>query len=389
MRRLVVCLDGTWNSESSFTNVWRIHVALQRSHNQCVYYDLGVGTKTTDYVTGGGFGRGLSNNVLKAYLWLTENYRLGDQIFIFGFSCGAYTVRSLVGFLAVCGLLRPDAPVNIDAAFELYRRPGLGRDSEAARAFRKHNSLESEHGRPPWVHFLGVFDTVGALGIPVVQVPLFEDYRWHKVHLSEIVDHAYHALAVDEHRELFNASLWRNKYDHQTVEQRWFVGAHANVGGGYEHDALSIRPLEWMQQKAKTLGLQFDYDPCRVRDLDEFYAAPISDSWSDFLWGAYSKVRTVKNVFDSPRFYRNVGSRHFWHPSRVEPAVQPRFKWLHRARERLRDTLVERQLIDPKPAVPSAVGEKLDHTVEERVRRDPSYRPPNLKVLFDPVIWRS
>ena len=66
MRRLVVCLDGTWNSESSFTNVWRIHVALQRSHNQCVYYDLGVGTKTTDYVTGGGFGRGLSNNVLKA-----------------------------------------------------------------------------------------------------------------------------------------------------------------------------------------------------------------------------------------------------------------------------------------------------------------------------------
>lgn len=389
MRRLVLCLDGTWNTESSFTNVWRIHVALQRSREQLVYYDQGVGTKALEYVTGGGFGRGLSNNVLRAYLWLTEHYRPDDEIFIFGFSRGAYTARSLVGFLSVCGLLRPDAPVNIDAAFQQYRRPGVTRASSAAVQFRERYSLEPVHGRAARVRFLGVFDTVGALGIPVAQIPLFEDYRWHKVHLSQIVEHAYHALAIDEHRELFDATLWRNRYPNQTVEQRWFAGAHANVGGGYEHDALSIRPLEWMQQKAKAQDLVFDYDPCRVRDPEEFLAAPVRDSWAEFLWGGYSKVRGVKNALSSPRFYRTIGSRQFWASGRGNVSPPRRFEKLHKAREWMRDRLVAQGVIEAPPTQPPAVGEVLDRSVDQRVRRNPGYRPPNLKPFFDAVTWGS
>jgi len=389
MARLVVCLDGTWNTESSFTNVWRINVALSRTAHQHIYYDQGVGTKTLEYVTGGSFGRGLSNNVLRAYLWLTERYRPTDEIFVIGFSRGAYTARSLVGFLSICGLLRPDAPVNIDAAFELYRRPGLGRDSEAAQAFRRHNSLEPEHGAPPNVKFLGVFDTVGALGIPIAQTPVFEDYRWHKVHLSGIVRHAYHAVAIDEHRALFDATLWRNRYPHQTVEQRWFVGAHANIGGGYEHDVLSIRPLEWMQNVAKQHGLEFDYDPCKVRDFGQFYGAPVTDSWSDFLGGTYSKMRAVTHCLDSPRFYRKIGSRSYWSPGHDEWGAQPRAPRLHRAYRRTRGWLERHDFVKPAIAEPPAVGEVLDRTVDERVRRDPGYRPPNLKVFFEKDVWNG
>lgn len=388
MARLAVCLDGTWNTESSFTNVWRMNVALRRSPDQHVYYDQGVGTKTLEYFTGGGFGRGLSNNVLRAYLWLIEHYRPGDEIFIVGFSRGAYTARSLVGFLSICGLLRPDAPVNIDAAFALYRRPGLGRDSEAARAFRHHNSLEPVHGGPPRIRFLGVFDTVGALGIPIAQMPVFEDYRWHKVHLSEIVEHAYHALAIDEHRAMFDASLWRNQYPHQTVEQRWFVGAHANIGGGYEHDVLSLRPLEWMQGLAMSHGLEFDYAPCQVRDLNEFYGAPITDSWSDFLYGGYSKMRAVTQCAASPRFYRKIGTRAYWSQGHQEWGAQPRLRALHGAISGARRWLERRELLSTKAEEPPAVAEVLDWTVDQRVRRVPSYRPPNLKVFFDPAVWR-
>ncbi|MDM0014782.1 DUF2235 domain-containing protein [Variovorax sp. J22P168] len=388
-RRLVLCLDGTWNTQSSFTNVWRINVALSRTAEQEVYYDQGVGTRAFEGISGGALGKGLSATVLRAYLWLTEKYRDGDQIFVFGFSRGSYTARSLVGFLSVCGILRPDAPINIDQAFSYYRKPGVTRESEGAVEFRERNSLEFEHGRPPCVELLGVFDTVGALGIPYAQIPLFEDYRWHKVHLSEIVRHAYHALAIDEHRELFDAALWRNRYPHQTVEQRWFVGAHANVGGGYLEDRLSIRPLEWMQQRSKALGLQFDYDPCRIRDRSAFLSEPVKDSWAEFLSGGYAKVRNVKNAFTSPRFYRTIGSREFWEPGREDFAMPRRFDTLHKAGERIRLGLERRGWVDPAKRPDPAVGEVLDGSVDERVRRNRLYRPPNLKPFYDQATWGS
>ena len=361
-QKLVVCLDGTWNTESSFTNVWRIAVALNQGGTQRIYYDHGVGTKATDFVSGGAFGRGLSRNVLRAYQWLTQHYRLGDEIFIFGFSRGAFTARSLIGFLSVCGLLRPDAAVSIDAAFEMYRQKGIGRSSESAIEFRHRHSQEPIHGRPPYVKFVGVFDTVGALGIPVAQVPLFEDYRWHKVHLSEIVHHAYHALAIDEHRHLFQAAVWKNVHAHQTLEQVWFVGAHANVGGGYMNDHLSIRPLEWMQEKAKKHGLQFDYDPCKIRSKRDFYSARVMDSYREFLNGAYAGARVVMHPLSS-RFYRPIGSPSNWHPERLLPG---------------------RQSTDEQ-----SVGESLDYTVMHRVRIDRSYRPKNLANFFSISDWNK
>lgn len=393
-RRLVICLDGTWNTESSFTNIWRINVALSRNSDQKVYYDQGVGTRAFEGISGGALGKGLSDTILRAYLWLTEKYRYGDQVFIFGFSRGSYTARSLVGFLSVCGILRPDAPINIDQAFAYYRRPGVTRESESAVEFRKRNSLEFEHGHPICIQFLGVFDTVGALGIPYGQMPLFEDYRWHKVYLSEIVKHAYHALAIDEHRELFNASLWTNRIDSQIVEQRWFVGSHSNVGGGYLEDRLSIRPLEWMQERSKALGLEFDYDPCRIRDKAAFFSEPVKDSWAEFLGGGYAAVRNVKNVFNSPRFYRTIGSPECWNSDQLEFDMPVRFAALRRTGRRIKNSFekfewlkLDNQLKEKKPN--QAVGQVLDWSVDERVRRNPMYRPPNLKPFYDQRTWNS
>ena len=387
MRRLVLCLDGTWNSEKSFTNVWRLHIALKRSTTQLVYYDQGVGSAKLEALTGGALGQGLSRNVLRAYLWLTEHYRPDDEIFVFGFSRGAYTARSLVGFLSTCGLLAPDAPFNIEYAFEVYRHPGVTRDSSAARELRRTFALGGDKVLWPKVCLVGVFDTVGALGVPGVQLPLLENYHWHKVHLSPIVEHAYHAVAIDEHRELFNVALWCNRYPWQTVEQRWFPGAHANVGGGYERDPLSIRPLEWMQQRAKSCGLEFDYDPCQVRDLQGLYAAKITDSWWDFMKGAYAVSRHVKNVLGSPRFYRRVGAPSYWRRPSQEVLLPRRFERAHAWLETARKSLSKTGLVDPPKAIVPGVGEVLDYTAVERVRRNSSYRPPNLKAYFDAKLW--
>lgn len=384
MTKLVVCLDGTWNTESSFTNVWRLNVALDRSPDQKIYYDRGVGTRTVDYVTGGSFGQGLSNNVLKAYLWLTEHYRPGNEVFVFGFSRGAYTARSLVGFLSVCGLLRPDAVVNIDAAFKLYRRPGLGRYSPSARDFRLRHSLEPVHPRPLRIKLLGVFETVGALGVPSIGLPLFEDFRWHKVHLSEIVDHACHALAIDEHRQIFDCTVWSNQHPGQTVEQRWFAGAHANVGGGYEHDLLSIRPLEWMQDKAKQHGLRFHFDPCRVTDRGQLCSFPLADSWSEFLGGSYSKYRTLRHGMGSPRFYRTIGSPQYWHPDRLVAAAPGTAR---RMLDKVKGGLANWVSSGGETTPEVGVGQVIDASVIERVRRNPQYRPPNLKPFFSTATW--
>ena len=382
MRRLVVCLDGTWNTKSDFTNIWRINVTLTRNAVQRVYYDEGVGTKSTDFLTGGGFGRGLSEKVLEAYLWLTEHWRPADEIFVFGFSRGAYTARSLVGFLSACGLLRPDAPANIKAAYELYRRPGLGRDSLVAIDFRRRYSLERHYGVPLRIKFLGVFDTVGALGLPVHNIPVFENYEWHKVYLSEIVDHAYHALAIDEHRELFAPTVWTNRHrGNLTVEQRWFVGAHANVGGGYEFDALSTRPLQWIQAVATQQGLAFDYQ-FRV-DADAYDSAPVTDSFSEFMGGTYA---TAKGRLP---YYRTIGEPGSWDPGHAPMERNRVAKVFDRVKAGFAWMLEQGGLREPP--VPPALGvcQSLDYTVDRRVRRDSSYRPPNLQHFFPRAIWEA
>jgi uncharacterized protein (DUF2235 family) len=275
MRRLVVCADGTWNSDdanedgSGLTNVYKTAAAVapadERGIPQLVHYQKGVGTdkkRWWDKYFGGGLGYGLSQNVQECYHFLVRNYEPGDEIFLFGFSRGAYTVRSLGGLLRNCGLLKREHEKRVEEAYERYRDRDNGRHPNAPemRAFRRAFSHE------PKVKMMGVWDTVGALGLPtngLIGEAVRRKYEFHDVRLSTMVEHAYHALAIDEQRRPFAPSIWgireSDRLAHeqagQKIEQRWFAGVHSNVGGGYSDCKLSDISLRWMLRKADECGL--------------------------------------------------------------------------------------------------------------------------------------
>lgn len=258
MKRLVVCCDGTWNRRDAgprVTNVAKMAEAVAATAGatrQLVFYDEGVGTGGfLDRIVGGATGHGLEKNVLDAYRFIVENHRPGDELFLFGFSRGAYTARSVVGMLRKCGVLRRPDPARLHEAYRLYRG-GEHPDSDVARAFRAANS------KPTRVRFIGVWDTVGALGIPAGPLRSISRRRhaFHDVQLSRIVDVACHALAIDERRGAFKPTLWTTTPDaRQRVRQEWFPGVHSGVGGGYRDAGLSDVALDWMASEAAAAGL--------------------------------------------------------------------------------------------------------------------------------------
>jgi len=150
------------------------------------------------------------------------------------------------------------------------------------------------------VKCIGVWDTVGSLGVPVSGVPFSREYyQWHDTELSKIVEHAYHALAIDEHRKDFAPALWTARNAQTTkVEQRWFVGAHSNVGGGEHGDVLPNLSMEWLQAKAADCGLAFRNEAI-VGPKD--HLAPIHDSYGNFAYGLYKLLKAGK------RYYRAFG----------------------------------------------------------------------------------
>lgn len=263
-KRLILLLDGTWNDDElnlADTNIVRLRERIadfirenaeadkdtsgkrlsSRSTggvSNLVFYERGVGTgRFLDEIVGGAFGEGLDTNVRRAYNFLSFYYQPGDEIYIFGFSRGAYTARSLAGYIGASGLLRRDrCTTELEAkAWTFYRTPPNDRLAGNWLELTPHM-----HDRTALkIKCLGVFDTVGALGVPL---PAFrranrERFQFHDVTLSSIVDVNLHAVAVDEHREPFQATLWRRPkfkvYNNAIVEQVWFAGAHADIGGGY------------------------------------------------------------------------------------------------------------------------------------------------------------
>jgi uncharacterized protein (DUF2235 family) len=261
-KRIVICSDGTWNrpDQRSPTNVAKMALAVAPTApdgaTQIVGYDQGVGTgNLLDRVTGGAFGSGLDQNIADAYRFLMNNYDEGDQIFLFGFSRGAYTVRSTVGLIRKGGLLEKRHSPRFQEAYQLYRRRDVAVDAEEAKRFRAEFSREVE------IHFIGVWDTVGGLGIPVRGLRFLtrRRYEFHDVELSRIVMNAYHALAIDERRGPFTPTLWENKQkEGQLIEQAWFAGVHSDVGGGCKEAGLSDVAFAWMKEKAEGCGLAFD-----------------------------------------------------------------------------------------------------------------------------------
>ncbi len=267
MKRLVICCDGTWNRPDSehVTNIEKIartietDLAATDGVQQLVLYLSGVGAGgyLLDRWLGGAFGFGLFTNVLAGYRFLALNYEPGDEIFVLGFSRGAYTARSLCGMVGAVGLLTPRALVaeKLPEAVARYRRadPAGGRAGQSAAEF-KHDYC---HPDTP-IHFLGVFDTVGALGVPGA---VSRRHQFHDVELGDAVRCARQALATDEVRMKFEPCLWTSRTgetEDPRVRQVWFEGVHSDVGGGYAETGLSDTALLWMAGEAATEGLVFD-----------------------------------------------------------------------------------------------------------------------------------
>jgi uncharacterized protein (DUF2235 family) len=306
--RLILCFDGTWNRPDANTavvrrietNVVRFHQSILKTgpdgSRQVAWYDTGIGTSWYDRVLGGGFGFGLDQKIQEGYRWLVENYSDPDprdrEVYILGFSRGAYTARCLVGMIRNVGLLTPVNAHRVEEAYALYRDRDDSADTDRAVQFRARYSREVE------IRFLGVWDTVGALGIPLWALQWLNaaEYAFHDTELSRIVQNAAHAVAIDEHRVDYQVALWDPVVKPgQTVEQRWFAGANADVGGGYDRRLVSDVTVAWMQGKAAALGLAID--PPWIPAVGAASSRdPIHDSYSELLGGVYARTH--------PRFYR-------------------------------------------------------------------------------------
>ena len=274
MKRLVICCDGTWNTPDQEdelgrrvrTNVTRLAQTVAQvgasGTPQRMFYTSGVGTSTLDHWVGGVFGVGLSARIKEAYAFVVEEFTPGDELFLFGFSRGAYTARSLAGLIRNSGVLRRGYANRLDDAYELYR----DRSNETHPRSIEAQLFRITYSYEPRIKFIGVWDTVGALGIPDLPVPtgLSAHWKFHDVDLSTTVKYAYQALAIDERRAPFSPTLWDQQDDApptQVLEQVWFSGAHSNVGGGLRDSALSDITLLWMLGKAQAQGLALDLSP--------------------------------------------------------------------------------------------------------------------------------
>ena len=265
MKRLVLCCDGTWNTPDQVrggrpvpTNVTKVAMAVAADGDgteQRVYYQPGVGTAVWERVRGGAFGWGLSRGVKDVYRFVVDNYDPGDELFLFGFSRGAYMARSTAGLIRNAGILRRENAARIGQAYDLYRSRAVAPRDTESELFRRSFS----HADVP-IRFLGVWDTVGALGIPLrnpLTALINRRWQFHDVTLSGSVQAAYQALAIDEARGPFAPAVWKRSSgaDGQVLEQVWFPGAHSDVGGGYIDTGLSDVALGWMADRARACGL--------------------------------------------------------------------------------------------------------------------------------------
>ena len=269
MKRIVICADGTWNKPSATTNgvacptnVVRIAQAVAPSDpigvTQVVFYHDGVGTHPgVDRILGGMFGIGLDRIICDIYRFLVHNFEPGDELFFFGFSRGAFTVRSVAGMIRKCGILRKHKVDQVADAFDFYR-------NDVKPAEQRAVDWRAERSNETRITCIAVWDTVGALGIPFTLFRLFAQrkYQFHDVSLSTTVDNAFHALAIDERRKPFLPTIWQiqspDPLHPQTVRQIWFAGVHSDIGGGYASSDLSDIALAWMIRQAQTCRLAFD-----------------------------------------------------------------------------------------------------------------------------------
>ncbi|XXQ39851.1 T6SS Phospholipase effector Tle1-like catalytic domain-containing protein [Plasmodiophora brassicae] len=394
-KRIALFLDGTWNEPGSNTNIWRIHSMVDKKGldgiRQQTFYEKGVGTTFVDKHLGGLFAVSIASYIISAYEWMVANYNDGDEVFIFGFSRGAFICRTLMGIIDQYGLLDVGAPIKVSQLYDRYcqgasevdRPANLDEILSDLPAFDMENFfLEytlARHSRKIKFKYVGLFDTVCALGIPILREIQGDSQNLldlKRIGLSPLIEKGRHALAIDENRVGFTPTLWtdnnpaynrktrRARLDasnlidgisryHDRIEQRWFVGAHTNVGGGYDNDPLQQITLNYIVTGAEKQGLHFrGYQP--LSGIECLAGSP-HPSLETFMYGLYQWIPVVGR-----RYWRPIGSV----------------------------TDVERL----------NVHETIDASVFHRWQKVPSYRPANLAAWAkrmnidldqDPCVTRS
>lgn len=412
-KKLVVFCDGTWNDlrMPHLTNVARLAKCVAQEDGsgipQVVYYDEGVVVPSNISPTvdrwvswlGGALGRGLDRKIESAYRFLVLNYSPHDEIYIFGFSRGAYTARSLCGLIRKCGILKRDCFDQVPAALDLYRDPRHPNDA-AVVSFRRRYSHRRTTGpedqtwfgttkpdedeiagfqpsrrgraasyqyRPQDAYqmmYLGVWDTVGSLGLPSNWDPdgsSASRYRFHDTKASSLLSSIRHAASIDEDRAVFDLTgidnifdlnaEWADQsgwnvdtpanprfvpYSDRPYQQKWFAGDHSAVGGGWYSYGLSSAALVWIAQGAANAGLKFKEDH------------------SNELWQASQSINPISD----------------W-----------RFKL-----DGTRETVARKDFFtvvggEKRRQGPQSVDE-VSHTAKQRWFADSTYRPYNLRILL-------
>jgi uncharacterized protein (DUF2235 family) len=311
MKRLIVCCDGTWNDSdqgTDYTNVsrlaWSIKPVAADGTSQIVYYQSGVGTAGTAVgkVIGAATGAGLSRNLRDAYSFICTNYCEGDEIFLFGFSRGAYTARCIGGLIGFAGLIGKRDLDQFHAVWKAYKE----QDTQTLAKFdtRKKDAT---------IKCIGVWDTVGSVGIPddFDRLGLFKRYYgFLNASLGVHVEHAFHALALDERRKNFVPTLWEQTEDGkkagQELKQVWFAGVHCDAGGGYEVHGTSDIPLAWMASEVSPyLDMDVEYLKLR-RDLSSKWA--LGDVHESFgpEWKALGEAARVPFIKDQNKTFEKL-----------------------------------------------------------------------------------
>lgn len=285
MKRIVICADGTWNRPERLgkdeypTNVLKFARGIaphdSKGIKQVVFYDWGIGSYH-DKITGGGMGAGLEKNVMDGYRFLVHNYEPGDEIYLFGFSRGAYTVRSLTGLLNNCSVLKSVEGRRIEEAFALYKNKRYKPNGTYSKKWKKKYSIKQKVK----VDFVGVWDTVGAMGLPFTIFGLIKDkHLFYDRKLGSNIIKARHALALDEQRDDFEPTIWEPRPG-VDLKQVWFSGVHSDVGGSYKPDAdntcLADIPMAWLQKEAKAHGLAFD------KQMKKFKQNPLASQHNEY-----------------------------------------------------------------------------------------------------------
>ena len=296
----VIILDGTLGSlrPGQETNAGCLYRLLQDvGGDLSIYYESGLQWSDWRSASDIAIGRGINRQICRAYGFLASRYQPGDRIFFFGYSRGAYAVRSLAGAIDTIGLLRAENATerNVRQAYRLYRYPA---DRNTVRAFVQRFCHDA-----PVISVVGVWDTVKALGVrlPVLWRFTNDKHAFHNDQLGPSIQHGFHALAYHERRMAYEPVLWScppGWTGH--VEQVWFKGVHGDVGGqlrGHEEARpLANIPLVWMLDRAEAVGLPLP-DGWRARFPQNVHA-PSSGNWKG--WGKLFLYRRKRRVGDDP-----------------------------------------------------------------------------------------